>query len=126
MKRPSVLYGFLDQACASRKHEDDVHHLIGPQFLLKEAEQPKIIRVVLKQADGVGYCNFLAPQSTLALDIISHKNSSICAETHHSSSPSQGHIPVVRLDIQMLELHWVYEGFVIERYWESQVRVFRY
>jgi hypothetical protein len=99
--------------------------LIGPQFLLKEAEQPKIIRVVLKQADGVGYSNFLAPLSTLALDIISHKNSSICAETHHSSSPSQGHIPV-RLDVQVLELNWVYEGFVVERYGESQVRVFRY
>ena len=125
MKRPCVLYSLLDQACAGREHEDDVHHLIGPQFLLKEAEQPKIIRVVLKQADGVGYSNFLAPLSTLALDIISHKNSSICAETHHSSSPSQGHIPV-RLDVQVLELNWVYEGFVVERYGESQVRVFRY
>ena len=125
MKRLCVLYSFLDQACAGREHEDDVHHLIGPQFLLKEAKQPKIIRVVLKQADGVCYCNFLAPQSTLALDIISHKNSSICAETHHSPSTSQGHI-TVRLDVQVLELYRVYESFVVERYGESQVRVFRY
>jgi hypothetical protein len=65
-------------------------------------------------------CYLLSPQSTLALDIIGHKNSPICAEAHHSSSPSQCHIPV-RLDVQMLKLNWVYVGFVVERYWESQV-----
>ena len=88
MNRPLILDSFLDQASASREHEDDVNHLVGPQILLKEAEQHNICRVILIESNSVGDCYFMTPQGTLALDIIGYKNSSICAEPHNSSSPS--------------------------------------